>query len=53
VHIAVAIEGDAVMVIGLGAFINPDPGKPLDAGFVVIDLGLDVGETGSGFLGSE
>jgi len=44
VHIAVAVEGDAVMVVGLGAFIDSCPGEAFNSGLVVIDLGLDVGE---------
>jgi len=43
VHGALAVEGDAVVVVGLRAFIEPGPGEALDAGLAVIDFGLDVG----------
>jgi len=44
VHGALAVEGDAMVVVGLGAFIEPRPGEPLDARLIVIDLSLDIGK---------
>jgi len=51
VHGALAVEGDAVMVVGLGAFIEPRPGEPLDARLVVIDFGPDIGKAVGLLLG--
>jgi hypothetical protein len=49
VHIAVTVESDAVMVVGLSAFVNSGPSEAFNAGLVVIDFSLDVGEA-MGFL---
>ena len=52
-HGALAVEGDAMVVVGLGAFIESCPGEPFDALFVVADFSLDVGEVVGFLLGGE
>jgi len=52
-HAALSIEGDAVMVVGFGAGIEPCPGEPLDALLEVIDFSLDIGKGRRALLGSE
>jgi len=49
VHIAVAVEGDTMMIVGLRAFIEPRPGEAFNTGLIVIDLSLNIGEA-MGFL---
>jgi len=53
VHGALAVEGEAMVVVGLGAFVEAGPRKSFDALLVVIDCGLDVGEAVGFFLGGE
>ena len=52
-HVPLAVEGDAMMVVGLRAFIDSRPGEAFNAGLVVIDLRLDVGEVVRLLLGGE
>jgi hypothetical protein len=48
-HAALAVEGYAVMVVGLAAGVKACPSEALDTGLVIIDFGLDVGKA-VGFL---
>ena len=52
-HAALSVEGDAVMVVGLGASVEPFPGEPFDALLKVIDFSLNIGEGRRALLGSE
>jgi len=49
VHIAITIERDAVVVVGLRAGIDTSPGQAFDALLEIPNLSLDVGEA-VGFL---
>jgi len=43
-HVPLAVEGDAVVVVGLAALVKPLPGEAFNALLEVPDFGLDVGE---------
>ena len=53
VHAPLAVEGDAVVVVGLAALVKTGPGEALNARLIVIDLSLDIGETVGLLLGGE